>query len=59
MRTGARWWDPPQQYGPGKTVYERHRLWSADGTRQRRLQQARAAAEAAGDIDWPSRWTPP
>lgn len=35
-----------------KTVYERHRLWSADGTWERLLQQVQAAADAAGEIDW-------
>ncbi|MGW7339997.1 hypothetical protein [Streptomyces sp. NPDC054808] len=33
-------------------MYERHRLWSADGTWERPLQQAQAAADAAGEIDW-------
>ncbi|MEV7889562.1 hypothetical protein [Streptomyces sp. NPDC088357] len=31
---------------PWKTVYERHRLWSADGTWERLLQQVQAAAGA-------------
>ncbi|MFE3591339.1 hypothetical protein ACFXOY_27950 [Streptomyces niveus] len=38
--------------GPWKTVYERHRLWSADGTWEHLLQQIRAVADAAGEIDW-------
>ncbi|CAL9311441.1 hypothetical protein SUDANB148_04797 [Streptomyces sp. SudanB148_2056] len=38
--------------GPWKTVYERHRLWSADGTWERLLQQVQAAADIAGEIDW-------
>ncbi|MFD3537626.1 hypothetical protein ACFWVS_40435, partial [Streptomyces sp. NPDC058661] len=33
------------------TVYERHRLWSADGTWERLLQQVQATADAAGEID--------
>ena len=32
LRTGTPWRDVPAQYGPWKTVYERHRRWSADGT---------------------------
>ncbi|MGM9383120.1 transposase [Streptomyces antibioticus] len=24
--------DLPERFGPWKTVYERHQLWSADGT---------------------------
>lgn len=46
------WRDLPERFGPWKTVYERHRLWSADGTWERLLQQIQAEAEAAGDIDW-------
>lgn len=29
-----------------------HRLWSADGTWERLLQQVQAEADAAGEIDW-------
>lgn len=52
VRTGVQWRDLPGRFGPWKTVYERHRLWSADGTWERLLQQVQAAAEAAGEIDW-------
>ncbi|MFD8003864.1 IS5 family transposase [Streptomyces mirabilis] len=52
VRTGVQWRDLPERFGPWKTVYERHRLWSADGTRERLLQQIQAAADAAGEIDW-------
>ncbi|MGW1245896.1 IS5 family transposase [Streptomyces bobili] len=52
VRTGVQWRDLPERFGPWKTVYERHRLWSADGTWERLLQQVQAAADAAGDIDW-------
>lgn len=51
MRTGVRWRDLPERFGPWKTVYERHRLWSANGTWERLLQQVQAA-DAAGEIDW-------
>ncbi|MFD9336664.1 IS5 family transposase [Streptomyces sp. NPDC060028] len=50
--TGVHWRDLPERFGPWKTVYERHRQWSADGTWERLLQQAQAAADAAGEIDW-------
>ncbi|MFI5704638.1 IS5 family transposase [Streptomyces xanthochromogenes] len=50
--TGVHWRDLPKRFGPWKTVYERHRLWSADGTWERLLQQVQAAADAAGEIDW-------
>ncbi|MGW8327710.1 IS5 family transposase [Streptomyces sp. NPDC055897] len=52
VRTGVQWRDLPERFGPWKTVYERHRLWSADGTLERLLQQVQATADAAGDIDW-------
>lgn len=52
VRTGVQWRDLPERFGPWKTVYERHRLWSADGTWERLLQQVQAQAEAVGEIDW-------
>ncbi|MFE2383468.1 IS5 family transposase, partial [Streptomyces misionensis] len=52
VRTGVHWRDLPERFGPWKTVYERHRLWSADGTWERLLQQIQAEADAAGEIDW-------
>lgn len=52
VRTGVHWRDLPERFGPWKTVYERHRLWSADGTWERLLQQVQAAADAASEIDW-------
>lgn len=52
VRTGVQWRDLPERFGPWKTVYERHRLWSANGTWERLLQQVQAEADAAGKIDW-------
>ncbi|WP_405450007.1 IS5 family transposase [Streptomyces achromogenes] len=52
VRTGVQWRDLPERFGPWKTVYERHRLWSADGTWEWLLQQVQAEADAAGEIDW-------
>lgn len=52
MRPGVHWRDLPERFGPWKTVSERHRLWSADGTWERLLQQVQGAADAAGEIDW-------
>ncbi|MFI1297727.1 IS5 family transposase [Streptomyces noursei] len=51
VRTGVQWRDLPERFGPWKTVYERHRLWSADGTWERLLQQVQSAADAVGEID--------
>ncbi|MGW5470247.1 transposase [Streptomyces chartreusis] len=44
MRTEAQWRDLTDRFGPWKTVYESHRLWSADGTWKRLLQQVQAEA---------------
>ncbi|QTI43126.1 hypothetical protein JYK04_00888 [Streptomyces nojiriensis] len=52
LRTGVQWRDLPERFGPWKTVYERHRLWSGDGTWERLLQQVQAAADTAGEVDW-------
>ncbi|MFF4323775.1 IS5 family transposase [Streptomyces sp. NPDC001568] len=52
VRTGVQWRDLPERFGPWKTVYERHRLWSSDGTWERLLQQVQAEADAADEIDW-------
>lgn len=52
VRTGVQWRDLPERFGPWKTVYERHRLWSADGTWERLLQQVQAAGDVAGEVDW-------
>ncbi|WP_389862979.1 IS5 family transposase [Streptomyces sp. NPDC058305] len=51
VRTGVHWRDLPERFGPWKT-YERHRLWSGDGTWERLLQQIQAAADALDEIDW-------
>lgn len=52
IRTGVPWRDLPERFGNWKTVYERHRRWSADGTWDRILQAVLADADAEGRIDW-------
>ncbi|GAB2769522.1 hypothetical protein GCM10027072_80340 [Streptomyces bullii] len=52
IRTGVPWRDLPERFGNWKTVYERHRRWSADGTWDRILQAVQADADAQGRIDW-------
>ncbi|MFH8630891.1 IS5 family transposase [Streptomyces lydicus] len=52
VRTGVPWRDLPERYGCWKTVYERHRRWSADGTWDRLLQAVQADADLVGRIDW-------
>ncbi|MEV4441207.1 transposase, partial [Streptomyces sp. NPDC049577] len=49
VRTGVHWRDLPERFGPWKTAYERHRLWSADGTWERLLQQHQHASGALTD----------
>lgn len=51
-RTGVPWRDLPERFGCWKTVYERHRGWSADGTWDRILQAVHTQADAEGRIDW-------
>ncbi|MEU9221047.1 IS5 family transposase [Streptomyces sp. NPDC048376] len=51
-RTGIPWRDLPERFGRWKTVYERHRRWSADGTWERILQAVLAEADAEDRIDW-------
>jgi transposase len=52
FRTGSPWRDLPACFGPWKTVWKRHNLWSADGTYDRLVAAAQARADTAGDIDW-------
>ncbi len=52
IRTGVPWRDLPERFGNWKTVYERHRRWSADGTWDRVLQAVQTDADAHGRIDW-------
>ncbi|MFE1148556.1 IS5 family transposase [Streptomyces albidoflavus] len=52
VRTGVPWRDLPERYGSWKTVYERHRRWSADGTWDRILHSVQTDADLAGRIDW-------
>ncbi|MEU1820251.1 IS5 family transposase [Streptomyces roseifaciens] len=52
QRTGIPWRDLPSRFGKWKTVYDRHRLWSADGTWDRLLRAVQADADAEGRIDW-------
>ncbi|RKE05108.1 transposase [Streptomyces sp. TLI_171] len=52
VRTGIPWRDLPERFGSWKTVYERHRRWSADGTWDRILQAVLADADASGRVDW-------
>ncbi|MGD3107743.1 IS5 family transposase [Streptomyces sp. YGL11-2] len=52
QRTGVPWRDLPARFGKWKTVYERHRRWSADGTWDKIFAAVLADADAEGRIDW-------
>ena len=50
-RTGSPWRDLPAAYGHWKTVYNRHRRWSGDGTWARVLTGLRRACDV-GEAEW-------
>jgi transposase len=52
LRTGAPWRDLPERYGPWKTAHERLRIWTADGTWDRILDQVIVKDDAVGRVEW-------
>lgn len=50
-RTGSPWRDLPKAYGCWKTVYNRHRRWSADGTWEAVLRELQRGCDA-GQERW-------
>lgn len=53
VRAGCPWRDLPERFGPWKTVYNRHRRWSGDGTWESILDTLRAGC----DQDEGDRWS--
>lgn len=51
-RTGSPWRDLPVEYGNWKTVYNRHRRWSGDGTWARILHELRRDADVREGTEW-------
>ena len=51
LRTGVPWRDVPERYGPWKTLHERHRRWSADGTWDAILTHVQVSDEGQ-PVDW-------
>ena len=49
-RTGCPWRDLPERFG--KTVYNRHRRWSGDGTWEMILGRLRAGCDQAAGQAW-------
>lgn len=52
LRTGAPWRDLPERYGPWKTAHERLRLWTADGTWQKILDEVVVKDDSIGEVEW-------
>lgn len=50
-RAGAAWRDVPTDYGPWKTIYNRHRRWSGDGTWDRLFSELQRGSDA-GHENW-------
>jgi transposase len=51
-RTGSPWRDLPGSYGSWKTVYNRHRRWSGDGSWELILDGLRTGADDLGAEEW-------
>ena len=52
FRTGIAWRDLPASFGPWQTAWERHQLFSTNGTYDKIHARLVAEADAAGDLDW-------
>ncbi|MEV0048821.1 IS5 family transposase [Nocardia rhamnosiphila] len=52
LRTGVPWRDPPERYGPWKTAHERLRIWTADGTWDRILDEVIVKDDSIGEVEW-------
>lgn len=51
LRSGARWRDMPERYGPWQTVYHRFNQWRRDGTLRRIASRLRNRIHGEGRID--------
>jgi hypothetical protein len=51
-RAGSPWRDLPVSYWNWKTVYNRHRRWSADGTWEQILDRLRTGADDLDAEEW-------
>lgn len=49
FRTGSPWRDLPEAFGPYQSVWQRHRLWSTDGTYERMFAAVRDQAGLGDD----------
>jgi transposase len=55
-RTGAPWRDVPDRYGPWKTLHERLRRWTADGTWEAIFQYVKSNVQLAEEDDATELW---
>jgi transposase len=51
-RAGVPWRDLPERFGNWKTVYNRHRRWSGDGTWEMILDRLRAGCDEQDGAGW-------
>ena len=51
-RAGCPWRDLPEGFGNWKTIYNRHRRWSLDGTWEQILDGLRAGCDEAEGGNW-------
>ena len=51
FRTGSPWRDLPDEFGAFQSVWQRHRLWSSDGTYEKMHAAVRANAGLDGELD--------
>jgi transposase len=50
LRTGCRWRDCPQAYGPPTTIYNRYNRWSARGLWQRLFEKIAASGPVPDEL---------
>lgn len=52
FRTGTPWRDLPDEFGPWKTIWKRHRRWSCDGTYQQIFEHVVNTLDDEQQLDW-------
>ena len=52
LKSGSPWRDMPERYGSWKSVYDRFRRWTDDGTIEKILNRLRLKLDKDGYIDW-------
>ncbi len=52
FRTGAPWRDVPERFGAWQAVYDRHNLWSENGTYALIFRHLLGEADTDGELDW-------